>query len=269
MTITYKKQLYANNASTTLSSPINTTDVTISVVDGSRFPALTSGSFFLVTLDNGTNIEIVEVYGRSGNSLTGCVRGREGTSAQGFLAGTKVENRVTASTLSSFARLADRLTPAALLTDLVGPASVNNNSYVISQVDDTGAPILAVAGGGKWRFVNYPFLVRTQAAGATASTNSVDYTGTSLVPQFSLNGMILQFTTGQNAGMCRMVSEVNTTTLSWGVGLPFLPAPTDTYEVYQSTGSLYGLLRNSLRMPVVIDLGTNYDTVNSLYDYGD
>lgn len=87
--------VYKNNAKTTLSSSINTTDTSISVTDGSVFPSLSSGEFFLVTFDSGTNNEIAKCTARSGNTLT-VVRAQEGTTARSFSSGDAAEGRVTA-----------------------------------------------------------------------------------------------------------------------------------------------------------------------------
>jgi hypothetical protein len=103
--MTIRRQLSANNASTVLASDIARTDLTISLVDGSRFPYPTTNQFFLVTLDNGVDVEVVEVTSRSGNTLSGISRAQEGTSASYFAAGTRVEVRVTSGYLSTLENL--------------------------------------------------------------------------------------------------------------------------------------------------------------------
>lgn len=268
MAINYKKQLYANNASTTLLTSIQPTDTVISVVDAGRFPVISVGGFFMITLDNGVNIEVVEVRGRVGNTFTACVRGREGTTAQVFMASTRVENRLTAQTLESFARGVDKLAPIQLLTELAAPELVNNNSYIIAEVDDTGAPIVAVAGVGKWRFLNYPTKVGDHMADLTAVIDSVAYTGASLVDQYSSSGMLIQFTTGQNRGQCRRVQAVSATRIFWQEALPYVPSSGDRYEVYQSSSSMYThVLSQVTGLPTLIDLGPDYSTGNSFYSF--
>jgi len=91
-------RLYANNASTTLASNISdsATSLTVATGDGALFPALSGGDTFVVTLEQGSTREIVEVTARSGDALT-IVRAREGTTAAAFTAGAVVELRVTAS----------------------------------------------------------------------------------------------------------------------------------------------------------------------------
>jgi len=93
---------FSNNGKTTLSSGITTSATSLTVVDGSLFPAITgSESFFLTLEDISGNVEIVKVTARSGNSLT-VTRAQESTTARAFSAGDKAENRLTAAGLNSF-----------------------------------------------------------------------------------------------------------------------------------------------------------------------
>ncbi|MEQ1494503.1 MAG: hypothetical protein ABL912_01915 [Novosphingobium sp.] len=87
---------YANNASTTLSGAILSTDTTVSVIDGSVFPSPTGTRFFWVTFADGATIEIAKCTSRSGNTLT-VSRGEQGTTASGFASGASVELRWTQS----------------------------------------------------------------------------------------------------------------------------------------------------------------------------
>jgi hypothetical protein len=91
--------LLANNVFTTLASALTTTATSMTVVDGSRFPSPTTGQYFYATLIsvNGA-VEIVKVVTRSGNSM-GIARAQEGTLAQVFAAGSRVEMRVTAASV--------------------------------------------------------------------------------------------------------------------------------------------------------------------------
>ena len=89
---------FTNNAATTLAAGINSSVTSISVTDGSVFPALTGSDHFYVTFDDTTNREIVKVTARSGNTLT-VVRGQDNTTAQAFNSGDKAELRVVAALL--------------------------------------------------------------------------------------------------------------------------------------------------------------------------
>lgn len=247
MAITYTKQLYANNASTTLASAIGTTDTVISITDGSRFPTPGPDEFFLITISNGASFEVIEVRGRVGNMLTSCVRGRDGTAAQPFAAASRVENRLTAGALSEFTRKSDRLAPVSKLSDLGKAELLNNNSYLISEVDDSGNPIVAIANMGSWRFVNYPSLVLTQTADASATATSITYAGsTDLSKAFRERGLLIQFTTGLNRGQSRVVRAATATTATWQEPLPYSLTAGDRFEVYQSSTSLYNLLADQV-----------------------
>jgi hypothetical protein len=89
---------FTNNAATTLAAGINSSVTSISVTDGSVFPALTGSDHFYVTFDDTTNREIVKVTARSGNTLT-VVRGQDNTTAQAFNSGDRAELRVVAALL--------------------------------------------------------------------------------------------------------------------------------------------------------------------------
>lgn len=248
MAITYLKQLFSNNASTSLSASVNPFDTIISVVDGSRFPAPGPDSSFLVTISNGADLEVIEVRGRSGNTFTGCVRGREGTSAQAFAAASRVENRLTAGTIAQFARLSDRLTPATTLAELAKTELLNNNSYLIAEADNAGNPIIAVASLGRWRFVNYPALVLDQLVDTVFTATSVGYAGsTDLSDLFSERGLIIQFTTGQNRGQCRIVQAASSSNIAWATPLPYTLLQGDRFEIYQSSTAKIDMMNEQVQ----------------------
>ena len=92
-------QLFANNAVTTLNGAITAIATTITTTDGSVFPSPTGGDFFLATLSDGTNIEIVKCTSRSTNDLT-VVRAQEGTTGFAFADLDDIEMRLTAGTLN-------------------------------------------------------------------------------------------------------------------------------------------------------------------------
>jgi hypothetical protein len=103
----YDLQLFTNNAVSLLAAPLTPGDTTLQVMAGygQLYPAPSAGQFFLVTLEDqsGTVREIVRVLGRSGDTLTGLVRGQEGTTARAWSASlgndTLVDHRVTAETM--------------------------------------------------------------------------------------------------------------------------------------------------------------------------
>lgn len=94
-------QLFANNATTTLSLAVLAGDLTLVVADASAFPSPSSGDFSILTLTQinaETSWEEVLLTARAGNTLT-VVRAHEGV-AQGWSAGDKVELRITAKYLN-------------------------------------------------------------------------------------------------------------------------------------------------------------------------
>jgi len=99
-------QLFANNAAGVLASPIVAADtaLTLQTGQGALFPSPAAGvDFFLATLfvltaGVETAREIVKVSARSGDGFT-IARAQEGSTAQDWAAGSKIELRTTAQTL--------------------------------------------------------------------------------------------------------------------------------------------------------------------------
>ena len=97
-------QKFANNSVSLLTSLVDNTSTLMVVSDGSKFPLITASNYFLITLvgldQNGNESawEICKVTFRDGNELT-VERGQEGTSAQSWAGGTRVELRLTAGSM--------------------------------------------------------------------------------------------------------------------------------------------------------------------------
>lgn len=87
----------ANNVESRLALAITTSDMTITVVDASRFP--TSGAITIDRASGATALtnEIAYYNGKSGNILTITTRGADGTTAKAFNAAAKVQMRITAA----------------------------------------------------------------------------------------------------------------------------------------------------------------------------
>jgi hypothetical protein len=111
--------LFTNNASTTLASGINSsvTSLTVAAGTGALFPTLAGSEYFYTTLSNiaGTIIEIVKVTARSTDTFT-IVRAQDNTAAASFIAGDKVELRLTAADLQNFPQLDSTNTFAQIQT---------------------------------------------------------------------------------------------------------------------------------------------------------
>lgn len=81
----------ANSPGTELSANISDTDTTIAVLDASKLPAAPN----LFTVGNDETAETIRYTGKSGNNLTGCTRGFNGTTAKGWSTGAKVARNFT------------------------------------------------------------------------------------------------------------------------------------------------------------------------------
>jgi len=81
----------ANSPQTELSAAIDSTQTTIPVLNASALPSAPN----LVTIGIDDTAETVKYTGKSGNDLTGCVRGFQGA-AKGWSAGTKLARNFTA-----------------------------------------------------------------------------------------------------------------------------------------------------------------------------
>ena len=233
------QQLYANNASTTLASVVSPTDTILSVASSTAFPHPSANQYFRVTIDSGTGVEVIFVYGVAGNSFTGCVRGQEGTAAQSFQAGTVIECRATSGTFSQFARLQDRLAEITSVDNLTPPSNSDGNSYICLNGDDSGNPIVAIKKSSLlWRFTSHPTTIQSggTAAGSTV-TRLVLTSASTLVPLAVAGKYIIQFTTGANQGLTRAITVSDSTGLSWSTPLPNTPTAGDGFEIYQSTAS--------------------------------
>lgn len=97
-------QLFSNNASTTLGSDITISDTYIPLATGagSKFTSPSTPDFELITITQGSNIEVIKVLSKSGDAFNSVVRAQEGTSAYAFTTGAKIEGRVTKGTFDSF-----------------------------------------------------------------------------------------------------------------------------------------------------------------------
>lgn len=137
------KQLFANNAVSLLAAAIGPGATSLSVLPGmgALFPQPSApGEYFLVTLENeaATTREIVRVTGRTGDTLTGLVRGQEGTTALSWGSSpgndTLVDHRVTAQTM----RLAMELPSTHFGPSSVGVVVPPSTTQPINVLDTSG-----------------------------------------------------------------------------------------------------------------------------------
>lgn len=99
--------LFKNNAASTLTYKMTDVQEVLYVADASVFPVITpdSGDTFKLTLVGDDILEIVEafdVYNPEGRQGFKIRRAQEGTTAQAWPVGTRVEMRITAGALQSF-----------------------------------------------------------------------------------------------------------------------------------------------------------------------
>lgn len=173
--------LFKNNAASTLTYKMTDVQEVLYVADASVFPVITpdSGDTFKLTLVGDDTLEIVEafeVYNPEGRQGFKIRRAQEGTTAQAWPAGTRVELRITADALNSFVPTAVQI--AKDYVDATGVASTTNVGF--AGVDgkttqaDAGGVITAkdVAIGGNLADLA---TARGQLGPAKELGNGVDY----------------------------------------------------------------------------------------------
>jgi hypothetical protein len=129
--------LFKNNAASTLNYMYQAPDkdfVDIYVTDHTVFPTIApeSNDYFYLTLVGENTLEIVKVFAQITDVNTGKLafrsyRAQEGTTAQEWVKGTRVEMRITADALNSFVPTAVQL--AKDYVDATGVASTTNVGF--------------------------------------------------------------------------------------------------------------------------------------------
>lgn len=124
--------LFKNNAASTLTYKMTDVQEVLYVADASVFPVIASdsGDVFKLILVGDDTLEIVEafeVYNPEGRQGFKIRRAQEGTTAQAWPAGTRVEMRITADALNSFVPTAVQL--AKDYVDATGVASTTNVGF--------------------------------------------------------------------------------------------------------------------------------------------
>lgn len=114
--------LFANNASSKLATGINdsVTSLVVTTGEGAKFPVVTGGNTFMVTVQDSTGAyEIMVCTARTGDTLT-VTRAQESTTARAFSAGAVVANRFTAGTMTGYAQSSAVQPLDATLTAIAG-----------------------------------------------------------------------------------------------------------------------------------------------------
>jgi len=135
---------FTNNARTLLSTgSLADDDTSVSVDDGSVFPALSSGHYFYATLErasDSTTREIVKVTARSGNNLT-IVRAQDNTSATTFSADDIIELRLTAKAIEDIRDAVSPTLTQEQVEDYVGGMLDGTETFIDVSYDDTDGNI--------------------------------------------------------------------------------------------------------------------------------
>ena len=113
-------QLFSNNADTQLSAPLTNVGTSATLADGSGLNTPTGGDYELLTLIAGTDVEIVSMTARTGNTIT-ITRAQEGTTAIAWGTGTRIFAGITAGTMT--APLRNNATQAGSLAVGAGAAA--------------------------------------------------------------------------------------------------------------------------------------------------
>lgn len=149
--------LLANNATSKLASSLTAAATTLSVTtgEGAKFPSPTGGDWFPLTLIKSSGaLEILRCTARSGDVFT-VTRAQEGTAAQAFSAGDRVEVRLTKAVIDDLTNSA--LLDANNLSDLTNAATARANlglgtaatkNAQTSPTDTTAGALMAVGAFG-------------------------------------------------------------------------------------------------------------------------
>lgn len=145
------RQLYTNNATSTLAEGISdsATSLTLATGGGALFAAPADGDWQMLTLANadGTLVEIVKATARSGDVLT-VERAQEGTTALAWATDDKVQARLTAGMLGQL--VANKSTNINTLTLLSNEAPSAPGSVVIGNyAQASGSSTVAIGSNAK------------------------------------------------------------------------------------------------------------------------
>lgn len=247
--MTINKQIFANNAKSTLLGTLNPGDLTITLAagTGALFPSgLTTGQYFLVTIESAGSVEIIKCTSRTIDVLTVASTGRaqENTAALTFPVGSIVEMRVTRDTLSGMSKATERLFEITSLDLLDLPASSDGNSYIVHSNDDNGFPIYALKNtANKWSFGTHSriLVAGTVTAGTNNTTNITSTSIGGLIEAVPATGKyIIQFLTVNSipSGLSRLITLGANNQVTWSPAIPVGPIVGDTFEIYQSNSSI-------------------------------
>ena len=153
---------FTNNASSTLSSGINSSVTSLTVASASAFPQLAGADdycYLTIQQATGTVREVVKATALSSNTFT-IIRAQDNTTAQSFSAGDTVELRMT----------------AALLTDVIDAATVEGVKTNFQYTPTAGQTVFSGAdNSGNTMIINQSGLVNVYMNGVRL-VQGTDYT---------------------------------------------------------------------------------------------
>lgn len=98
--MTNKVRKHVNNYRDSLDGSIADIDTTFDVIDATNLGTIASTDYIPCTVDDRAgNFEIIHIYALTGNTITSCARGMEGTLAQNWATGCLIECRLTATAI--------------------------------------------------------------------------------------------------------------------------------------------------------------------------
>lgn len=173
-------------AATTLSSGLNNSDTSFSVVAATGWPASTP---FVIAIDRGTATEEkILVTGRTGTSITACTRGYDGTAAVAHSVGTdNVEHVLSAVQIQELIDFANTLIPAASIEE-VTPALLTSKTIRLPHTFTLPGPVVVASGDADYIpgfFVSVP---ATQTVSLVAARYRVN-AGTSVTFDVEIDGV--------------------------------------------------------------------------------
>lgn len=165
---------YANNYSSTLNGAITNVATSLTVSSATGLPSIGAGETYRLTIDDGTNVEVVEVTDDASSPTLTVTRGVDGTSGTAFADGDAIELRATAASFEDV--LAGDETPA-----LIGPLDMSASGVYASfgGSSSTTAYNLSHSGGiprlvGAANF-NWTFTSSALYAQAGTSFNKIEF----------------------------------------------------------------------------------------------
>ena len=128
-----------NGIAAPLTAPITSTDVNVPLTTVANYPVPIGGAPGLVSIDN----EVIAYTGISSNTLTGCLRGQDGTLAAPHAAGAMAEIRHSA-------RYHNALAAAILAIEAELGANPSGSVATVTERIAANSPTVLFASGSTW-----------------------------------------------------------------------------------------------------------------------